>query len=260
MSGLGGSLSVLPESAVGHEANLATCDVDKVSVLHHPGRMASTTRMDENHSLTTKQKQRMSGKLPFAFFAVAVLAVTVALGVALSPSARPVFTASATGESGAGFAQIAQRPHANLGGVSPRFQADQDSSPQAVAPVIAEHSVFDQITGPQYIGWFIADVTWIYPAHVTWIAIHRPIDCVRAAGLAVAAPPFIAVAPVATHRVIGVGRKNGFFVRAVGSMNELTALNGRTHGSASARGRLRLSLLWLRHRARCPPHRARLYY
>ena len=143
-------------------------------------------------------------------------------------------------------------------GVSPRFQADQDSSPQAVAPVIAEHSVFDQITGPQYIGWFIADVTWIYPAHVTWIAIHRPIDCVRAAGLAVAAPPFIAVAPVATHRVIGVGQKNGFFVRAVGSMNELTALNGRTHGSASARGRLRLSLLWLRHRARCPPHRARL--
>ena len=123
------------------------------------------------------------------------LAVTVALGVALSPSARPVFPASATGESGAGFAQIAQRPHANLGGVSPRFQADRDSSPQAVAPVIAEHSVFD--ASPQYIGWFIASTSlwfWIYPAHVTWIAIHRPIDCVRAAGLAVAAP-VIAVAP-----------------------------------------------------------------
>ena len=162
----------------------------------------------------------------FAFFAVAVLAVTVALGVALSPSARPVFPASATGESGAGFAQIAQRPHANLGGVSPRFQADRDSSPQAVAPVIAEHSVFD--AGPQYIGWFIASTSlwfWIYPAHVTWIAIHRPIDCVRAAGLAVAAP-FIAVAPVATHRVIGVGQKNGFFGRAVGSMNSLCSLGG----------------------------------
>ena len=102
-------------------------------------------------------------------------------------------------------------------GVSPRFQADQDSSPQAVAPVIAEHSVFDQITGPQYIGWFIADVTWIYPAHVTWIAIHRPIDCVRAAGLAVAAPPFIAVAPVATDRVIVVwdGRTGSSCERSV---------------------------------------------
>ena len=82
--------------------------------------------------------------------------------------------------------------------------------------------------GPQYIGWFIASTSlwfWIYPAHVTWIAIHRPIDCVRAAGLAVAAP-FIAVAPVATHRVIGVGQKNGFFGRAVGSMNSLCSLGG----------------------------------
>ena len=221
-----GSLSVLPESAVGHEANLATCDVDKVSVPHHPGRMASTTRMDENLSLTTKQNQRMSGKLPFAFFAVAVLAVTVALGVALTPSARTVSPASATGETGAGFAQIAQRPPANLGGVSPRFRADRDSSPQVIAPVIAEHRAFG--AGPKYIGQFIALASlwfWIYPAHVTWIAIHRPIDCVRAAGLAIAAP-FIAVAPVAAHRVIGVGQKNGFFVRAVGSLNSLRSMGG----------------------------------
>ena len=60
---------------------------------------------------------------------------------------------------------------------------------------------------------------------MTWIAFQRPIDCVRAAGLAIAAP-FIAIAPVAAHRVIGVGQKNGFFGRAVGSLNSLRSMGG----------------------------------
>ena len=152
---------------------------------------------------------------------VAVLAVTVAIGVALSPSARPMIPASVTKGLGVGPDLVAQRSHAHLGGVSPKFQVDQDSSPQVTAPVIAERSKMQ--VRPNRCPAMHRAVLRIrkpllldLPAHVAWIAIHRPIDCVRAAGLGVAAP-FIAVAPVTTHteRSEWDGRSGSSFERSV---------------------------------------------
>ena len=94
------------------------------SIVGATNRLDAIAKVEIEPPVEKPPSPRHPGKLPFAFFAVAVLAVTVALGVALTPSARPVSPASATGETGAGFAPIAQRPPANPGG-----------SPQGSGPI-----------------------------------------------------------------------------------------------------------------------------